>query len=161
MNSALALRVILALSTVAMASSCAGTPPSPPQMVQLCLRDESEVEQLVDLLESTASGNGMTFVDRSSASQLELRRLKKDPGYRVISISASRPDGLGLAAGNLGLGAYEMAIGFTQGSNAQTSAAFVDKVMASLKSKWDVRLVASGKGAMKSTACRAQGSGHP
>jgi len=147
------LRLLLLLSTLSMAMSSSGNHPRLPQMVQLCLHDEKEVDQLIGLLEQAASENGLKFVNRSAANQLELSRLKKDPGYRVISISASRPDGLGLAAGNLSLGAYEMAIGFTHGANAEESAAFIRGVMNLLNSKWVVRPVAEGQGAMKSTDC--------
>jgi hypothetical protein len=125
-------------------------------MVQLCLHGEQDIDPMMDLLEQAASEHGLKFVDRSAASQLELSRLRKDPGYRVISLSASRPDGLGLAAGNLSLGAKEMAIGFTHGANAAESAAFVRGVIDRLDAKWVVRPVAQGQGAMKSADCDAQ-----
>lgn len=150
------LRLLLLLSALSMSMSCSGNHPRPPQMVQLCLHGEKEVDQLIGLLEQAASENGLKFVNRSAASQLELSRLKKDPGYRVISISASGPDGLGLAAGNLSLGAHGMAIGFSHGANAEESAAFIRSVMNLLSSKWVVRPVAEGQGAMKSTDCGAK-----
>jgi hypothetical protein len=154
--SAMALpRLLLLVSTLSMVMSCSGHP-TPPHMVQLCLHDEKDVDQVVGLLEQAASENGLTFVDRSAASQRELGRLNQDPGYRIISISASRPDGLGLAGGNLSLGANEMAIGFTQGADARESAAFVRGVIDRLDSKWVVRPVAEGQGAMKSPDCDAQ-----
>lgn len=125
-------------------------------MVQLCLNDEKEVDQLIGVLEQAASENGLKFVDRSAGSQRDLSRLKMDPGYRVIDISASRQDGMGLAAGNLSLGAKEMAIGFTRGVNAEESAAFTRGVINLLNSKWVVRPVPEGQGAMKSTDCGAK-----
>jgi hypothetical protein len=125
-------------------------------MVQLCLHDEKEVDEMIGLLEHAASESGMKFVDRSAASQLELARLGKDPGYRVITISATNPDGLGLAAGNLGLGSREMAIGFTHGAKADESADFIRDVTNRLNSRWAVRHVADGHGAMKSGDCGAK-----
>jgi hypothetical protein len=147
------LRVLLPLLMLSGAASCARSNVGPSQMVQLCLRDEKDTKQLVDLLKRVASENEMEFIDRSSASQIELTRLQKDPGYKIISISASRSDGLGFAAGNLGLGAHEIAIGFTNGNNTEDSSELVHSTMRELGLRWSVRSVPEGHGAMKSPVC--------
>ena len=155
MNAMSALKVMLLLSALSVSLGCSSNRPESPQMVQFCLRD-GDVDRLIDLLRQVASENGLNFVNLSSASQRDLSRLKMDPGYRVIDISASRRDGLGLAAGNLGLGAHEIAVGFTKGANAQESAKFIQNVMNMLESRWDVRSVVEGQGAMKSPECGAE-----
>jgi len=153
MNIASYLRLMLLLLMLLVSSSCVNNSVNPSQMVQFCLGDENDVDKLIDLLERAASANDMKFINRSSASQLELSRLKKDPGYRVINISASRSDGLGFAAGNLGLGAHEIAIGFTNGTSTEESTKFVQSIMNILRSRWSVRPIAEGHGAMKSSEC--------
>lgn len=153
------LRLLLLLLALSVSISCSNSHPNPPQMVQLCLHDEKEVDQLIDLLGRIASENGLKFVNRSVASQLELSRLKREPDYRVISVSASRADGLGLAAGNFSLGAHEMAIGFTHGANVEESSTFVRDAIALLSTKWVVHPIPEGQGAMKSTDCDLRGGG--
>lgn len=154
MSARSALGVLLLLTTCSMAVSCGGGSGTA-QMVQMCLHAEEDVDHLVGLLEQAASAHGLKFINRSKASQLELASLGKDPGYRVVTVSASRQDGLGLAAGNLSLGAQEVAVGFTNGADSQESAAFIRGVADLLRSKWVVRPVADGQGAVKSD-CRSQ-----
>jgi len=145
------LRLLLMLSTFTITSSCVGEHAG--LLVQMCLRDDRDVDALIDLVMQSASRNGMEFFDRSAASQRELATLGKDPGYRLVIVSASRSDGLGVAAMNLGLSANEMAIAFTPGANAEGSAAFIQSVMNQLQARWNVRTVPAGRGAMKSAHC--------
>lgn len=125
-----------------------------PQMVQLCVRDDGDADSLIAILERVARENQMNFIDRSRQSHQELIRLGKDPGYRVINVSASRLDGLGVAAGNLGLGPNEVAIGITGSSNPAERGSLVQALMNELKSKWEVRNVPAGQGAMPSEKCK-------
>lgn len=136
-------------------SGCTNDSAQRPQMVQLCVRDDRDADSLIAILERVARENEMNFIDRSRQSHQELIRLGKDPGYRVINVSASRLDGLGVAAGNLGLGPNEVAIGITGSSNPAERDALVQALMNELKSKWEVRNVPAGQGAMPSEKCKA------
>lgn len=135
-------------------SGCTNDSAQIPQMVQLCVRDDSDTDSLVAVIERVARENEMNFIDRSLQSHQELIRLGKDPGYRVINVSASRPDGLGVAAGNLGLGPNEVAIGITDGSSPAERDTLVRALMNELKSKWEVHNVPAGQGAMPSEKCK-------
>lgn len=136
-----------------MVGGCVNNSAQPPQMLQVCLRND-DADSLIAILERVARENDMTFVDRSRQSRQELSRLGKDPGYRVINLSASRLDGLGVAAGNLGLGAHEIAIGVTNGSEPNDGKVLFHALMAELKSKWQVSVVPAGRGAVPSGKCR-------
>jgi hypothetical protein len=123
-------------------------------MVQLCFDDERGVDELIGILEKIASDNSLGVVDRSSGIHRELRTLGMDPGYRVIGISVTGEDGVGLAAGNLSLGPYQAVVGFTQGADVEASEAFAKDAIATLEGKWKLRPVASGQGASKLPDCR-------
>lgn len=135
-------------------SGCTNDSTQLPQMVQLCVRNDSDTDSLIAIIERVARENKMNFIDRSRQSHQELIRLGKDPGYTVINVSASRLDGLGVAAGNLGLGPNEVAIGITDGSNPAERDTLVQALMNELKSKWEVRNVPAGQGAMPSEKCK-------
>lgn len=148
------LFVALLLSGAAFSmSGCTNAPAQPSQMVQLCVRDDSDTDSLIAVIEEVARRNKMTFVDRSRQSHQELIRLG-NPGYRVINVSASRPNGLGIAAGNLGLGPNEMAIGVASGPSTAEADTLVQALMNGLKDKWEVRKVPAGQGAMPSEECK-------
>lgn len=143
----------LAFPVLFLALSCAKNHVGP-SMVQLCFDDERGVDELIGVLEKIASDNSLGFVDRSSGIQRELRTLGMDPGYRVIGISVTGEDGVGLAAGNLSLGPYQAVVGFTQGADAEASEAFAKDAIAALEAKWTLRPVVNGQGAVKLPDCR-------
>lgn len=135
-------------------SGCTNDSAQPPQMVQLCVRNDSDTDSLIAVIERVARENKMNSIDRSHQSHQEIIRLGEDPGYRVINVSASRLDGLGVAAGNFGLGPNEVAIGITDGSSPAEKDALVKALISELKTKWEVRDVPAGRGAMPSEKCK-------
>ena len=146
-------RTLIVLSVLVLALSCAKNDVGP-RIAQLCFDDERGVDELIGVLEKIASDNSLGFADRSSGIQRELRTLGMDPGYRVIGISVTGEDGVGLAAGNLSLGPYQAVVGFTQGADADASEAFAKNAIAALEAKWTLRQVANGQGAFKLPDCR-------
>ncbi|TBR36723.1 hypothetical protein EYV96_12455 [Dyella terrae] len=107
-------------------------------------------------MKEIAHSEKMSFVDRSKETQADLVRLKKDPGYRLINIGVEREDGVGLSAGNLGLSQYEVAIGFSEGSNPAQAHQFADLVVETLKRKWDIHVVPSDRGALPMKGCAGE-----
>lgn len=145
---------LTSIVTLCLLSACLSQNAQPPKMFQVCLGADRDVDLFLGNLESLARKNKMTFVNRSLQSHQELIRLGKDPGYRVINVSASRSDGLGVAAGNLGLGAHEMAVGVTNGSDPKASADFVHALIEELENSSAVHTVPTGQGALPSGKCK-------
>ena len=146
--------VVLLLSGAAFTmSGCTNDAAQRPRMLQLCVRDDSDTGTLMAVLEGVAREQHMHFIDRSRQSQEELARLGRDPGYRIVNVSASRPDGLGIAAGNLGLGPNEIAIGTAGNSNPAEQEALMEVLRNAFEGKWEVRNVPVGQGAMPSGQC--------
>ena len=154
MNWVSGYRKLFVFPILFLALSCARSHHVGPSMLQLCFDDERGIDELIGVLEEIASDNSLGFVDRSSGIQREMRTLGMDPGYRVIGISVTGEDGVGLAAGNLSLGPYQAVVGFTQGADAEASEAFAKDAIATLEGKWKLRPVASGQGASKLPDCR-------
>lgn len=148
--------VFLAILVGAVLSACTNSSTNPPQMFQVCIDDENDVDSLIALVEQLALSNDMNVVDRSQKSNTELTTLRQHPGYSVISVSASRPDGLGIAVGNLGLGANEVTIGITQGAHAEDSGVLIKSLLGELQHRWEVRPVPVGKGAEPSSVCSSR-----
>lgn len=122
-------------------------------IVQVCFRDEQDLEVLSNMMKSTAQLEGKIFTDSSAHFQRRLSILNASPNYRVISLSVSGEDGEVFSAVNFGLQANQVAIGFLAGSNSgearRSAAAFVEK----LKQRWHVYYVPPDTGALPIKAC--------
>ena len=90
----------------------------------------------------------MDYQDRSAVTQKELVTLEQAPDYPVLNISAHDAAGVGWGGGNLGLSAYEMSIGFSEGTNPAAGHAFAEDVIQRLGTKWTVYEVPSNRGAL-------------
>lgn len=110
----------------------------------------------MDMMKAISRSQHMRFVDGSAATENDLLSLKASPHYRLINIGADREDGMGWGAGNLGLSAYEVAIGFSVGSNPAEAHRFADMVVGTLKQKWQVYVVPPGRGALPLKNCSSQ-----
>ena len=121
--------------------------------VQVCLRDKQDIERLANMMKSTAQLEGMTFTDDSENAQSELSTLGTAPNYRIISLWVSRDDGQGMTASNLGLHAYQVAIGFGEGSNTVEAHKFAESFIGKLKQWWHVYYVPAGEGAFPMKTC--------
>lgn len=137
---------LLGLLFLILISSCGGGRP-PFLMVQLCLKDSSDMDQFMSLMKSISASNGMTFIDRSSLTRKELKELKVSPNYRIINISGDDGSGVGWSAGNFALSGHEIAIGFSEGANPERARQFSEEVINVLNQKWDVHRVPPNKGA--------------
>ena len=127
--------------------------------VQLCLHDEQNLVSFIHIMKSTSQSQGMDYGDRSAATQRELTTLNVNPNYKVINIAAENKDGVGWAAGNLGLSAYEVAVAFSEGTNPTEAYRFADMVVATLKQKWPVYVVPNSRGALPMKNCGKPGTG--
>lgn len=127
-------------------SACEGKHPF--LVVQLCLRDDRDAAQLTEVIESIARSENLRYIDRGASTQKELVRQNSSPPYKLIYFGVKGEGGIGLEGGNLGLSAYEVAIGFSEGTNSQRSHKFADAVIEAISKKWKISVVPADRGAM-------------
>jgi len=115
----------------------------PFKIVQVCLGDQQNLTQLTNILKSVAQSEGMTFIDGNASTERDLKAIgvKIDPSAPVINLGVERKDGMGLTAGNLGLPNYQVALGFSEGSNSSDAHRFADMVLSKLEEHWHVVVV--------------------
>ena len=131
----------------------------PFMMVEMCLSNEQGVEEFIKELKSTASAETLDFVDNSSNAQRELKELGYNDGLRpgggrVIDIRLTRRDGMGIGAANVGLPGYQVAMGFSEGSDAGEAKNFANRTLMRFKRHWLVEVVPNGTGAKPMAGCR-------
>jgi len=146
-------RIAIAILIFACGTASAWAGEGPFRIVQLCLRNANDVALFERVMRAISESKHMEYEDRSAASQRELIALGMSPSYTLINISADRADGVGWGAGNLGLHAYQVAIGFSRGSNPTAAHQFADLVVKRLKQKWLVHVVPPGRGAVQLKNC--------
>jgi hypothetical protein len=150
---------ICALATLAlMLCGCWGVKP-PILLVQTCVHDNAGAAQLLDELRVVASSSGMQFVDNSSAAKRDLEIVgysgrERDDGSPVINVDVRRSDGMGVSAINVGLPGYQIALGFSEGSDQLEARRFADDVVKRLEQHWQVEKVPPGSGALPKPGCK-------
>lgn len=151
MNIRLLLVSVVLSSLLGMLSGCTGKGPF--LMVQLCLHDVKNVVLFKDTMKSLSESQGMEYGDRSAAAEKELIALKVKQSYPFLNISGTRADGVGWGATNLGMSAYEVGLGFSEGSNPEDAHRFANMVIKTLKQKWQVYELPPGRGAFPMKTC--------
>lgn len=121
-------------------------------IVQGCLSDAKGVAMFFDDMRSIASDERMKFVDNSENTARQLRStgyagVERTYGSSIINIGIQRQDGLGVTAGNLGMPGFEIALGFSEGSDRNVAQAFADRVVARLSTRWHWEKVPEGNSA--------------
>ena len=128
-------------------AGCAGGQ-QPFLQVQLCLADAADRARFIEVMQSVSESHHMRYYDQSAMTQKQLATLEQAPDYPVFNIGAHDETGVGWGGGNLGLSAFEMSIGFSEGSNPAAGHAFAKDVIRRLSSKWTVYEVPSNRGAL-------------
>lgn len=130
----------------------------PNKMIQVCLRDRENVLEFKRVLGLFAERNRASFIDKSQETDRELRALKVHPGYDLIYVGLKgRTDRIGLEGGNLGLSAYEVALGFSR-SESPEAQVFADELIRELGMRWEVHVVPDGQGAFPLPNCSGNDS---
>jgi hypothetical protein len=151
MRSNFLMRKLFLISCLSLLGGCSGQHPS--RIVQICLGDKENVAFFKEAMRSIARENGIEFIDGSATTERDLIVLKKHPGYTLIYLGIRGRDGIGLEAGNLGLSAYEVALGFSLGSDRSGAQKFEHDVIQELSKRWQVHAVPSGQGAFPLPSC--------
>jgi hypothetical protein len=141
------------ISLVAVLVGCtSGKPPF--LTVQLCLGDERNLADFAGMIHSIAESERMKFLDGSAETKRDLKVIGA-PHHSgpVINMGLESEDGVGLMAGDLDSSDYQMAIGFSEGSNPSGAHEFAESVISRLKTRWEVETVPAGKGAFPKSTC--------
>jgi hypothetical protein len=127
-------------------------------VAQTCLGDANGIEAFMKEMQDIGIAENMTFVDHSRAVAQQLNEvgysgLERTHGSQVIDVSVQRPDGVGVTATNVGLPGFEIALGFSEGSDREFAHAFANRVLARLGARWRLVIVPSGTGAKPKGDC--------
>jgi hypothetical protein len=143
---------------VLLLSACEGGK-GPFRMVQICLGDAQGVSRFVEEMKSIAKSENMEYVDGSANTRRGLDNIgyagsERKNGSPLIHVGVERRDTMGVTAGNLGLPGYQVALGFSEGSNPAEARAFADRTVKRLSQRWKVEVVPDSMGAKPLPGCR-------
>lgn len=150
---------LLTLAIIALAGSLygCGSGKRPFLIAQVCLRNAEDLSAFISEMQMIAQSEGKQLVDNSTTTQKELNASGHPvEGARtrpVINMGIQRGDGVGLTVGNLGLPGYQIAVGFSEGSNRHDAHRFADEVIKRLGQRWRVESVPAGTGAKGMENC--------
>ena len=104
-----------------------------------------------------AQEHEMQFYDRSRDTHRELQSLASDNenvplNAQTVNIGAQRGDDFSFGAGNLGMSADQIVVGFN-GNDMKAAHAFADYAVDKLSGRWTVKEVAAGQGAFPLKNC--------
>lgn len=126
--------------------------------VQMCVVDSRGVAELKALMRATAASEHLQFIDNGAEQGSELRamgadKLLKRDASLAIDLHIEGNDGMGVTAGNLGLPPYQVALGFTEGSDVAKAHRLSARLIQALSQRWQVETIPAGKGAMPMKSC--------
>ncbi len=126
--------------------------------LQICVVDQRGVAILKGLMREAAAFERLQFIDNSARQGRDLKYigadglLKRDASL-AIDIHIEGNGGMGVTAGNLGLPAYQVAIGFTEGADPAKAHRLAARLIQVLAKQWQVETISVHKGAMPMKSC--------
>jgi len=119
----------------------------------VCLQSPSDVDQFLAELRRLSVSEGLNAVDASTSTAKKLDimgagDLVKNRAGKVVDVLLRRQDGLGVAATNIGLPGYQVAMGFSAGVDTNAASLFADRIVGVIGKRWRVE-VASGEAGAK------------
>jgi hypothetical protein len=127
-------------------------------IVEVCLPNSQDLPEFTSEMRSIAQSERMRFIDSGANTEKELRAQRNptvDKMLRgtLVNMGVERADGMGLTVGNLGLPPHQVAIGFSEGSNAADAHSFANMVVSKITQHWHVEFVPAGTGATGMKNC--------
>jgi hypothetical protein len=148
------LSTFLAIATV---SACQPGRHSFAQM-QVCLGSAQAVEQFKEQMRSLAGEHNLKYIDGSVESARGLKEvgatadnMHADGGLIHLGLEGKRGS---LTAGNMGLGLYEVGIGFGHEPDPAGAKKFADAVTLRLSQRWKVRAIPPEVGMFPDSSCK-------
>jgi len=126
--------------------------------LQMCVFDENGIDQLKSVMHTLAKSENLKFIDNSAATGQALKNIGADKAMSrdaslAVDLHIEGQGGLGVTAGNLGLPPYQIALGFTEGSEPGRAHKLAHHVVQALSKRWQVEQVAQGKGVFPMKTC--------
>lgn len=127
-------------------------------MVQMCLVDQTGVAQFKDVMRANAKLESFEYIDNSAQQGASLRtmgadKLLKRDAALAIDVYLKGKEGMWVSASNLGLPHYQVALGFTEGSDAAKAHRLSGRLVKALSQRWHIETVPQGKGALPMKTC--------
>ena len=156
MNGAIARHTVALIGAAIGLTDCSAGQ-GPFRMVQFCLAGTQEIPAFTSFMNELAQEHRMEFTDRSGQTEDELRALasgnKNVPvASRVVNIGADHGGEFNFSAGNLGMPAEQIVVGFN-GTKLDDARQFADAVVSKLSTRWRVHEVPQGRGAFPLVKC--------
>ena len=138
------VRLLAVLAFFVILDGC-GQGKRPFLIAQVCLRNADDLSAFAREMQSIARSQASRLIDRSAESQKQLETIGHPfEGARtkpIVNLGVELRDGVGLMVGNLGLPGYQVAVGFSEGSNAPAAHQFAQTVVKKLEEHWHVEIV--------------------
>lgn len=128
--------------------------------IQMCVVDHAGVERLKDAMRAVAKSENLEFIDNSATQGRDLKavgadKLLKRDAALAIDLHIEGEGGMGVTASNLGLPPFQVALGFTEGSDATKANRLSSRLVAAISQRWHVEKIARGTGALPVATCMA------
>lgn len=128
------------------------------EQVQMCVGDEQGIAELKSVMRAVAQSENLRFIDNSDQQAQDVKdvgadkALKRDVS-RAIDLHIEGESGLGVTAGNLGLPAYQVGLGFSEGRDPGKAHRLANRLIYSLSQHWNVQRVPSSQGILPMKGC--------
>jgi hypothetical protein len=126
--------------------------------IQTCVVNQQGVALLKSTMHAVAKAENLEFIDNSLQQGSELKmmgaeeRLKRDAAL-AIDVHIDGAGGIGVTASNLGLPSYQVAVGFTNGSDAAKAHLLARRLVQALSKQWQVETIPQGSGVSPMKTC--------
>lgn len=126
-------------------------------IAEVCLKSADDLAAFRREMQSVAQSQNAAVIDRSTSTQMELDAggHSREGGRTApaVNLGIKRGDEMLVMVGNLGLPGYQVALGFSEGSNPTEAHRFADTFLREVEARWHVEIVhnsaESGAGPMK------------
>ncbi len=127
--------------------------------VQVCPVPPADFSKLAEVMRRNAERESLSFVNNSTDLQTSLSNIDAEtdlPADRslLIDLHIEGANGLGVTAGNLGLYASQVSLGFTEGGDPIKARRLKDSLIRDLGAIWTVTRVDHTRGIQPDPACK-------
>jgi hypothetical protein len=116
------------------------------------LGNQQGVDKFVTLLRTAAHENGLSYFDRTEDTTQEYDNLKLHRPF-VLNIGALRKDGMGVTASAIGGAGYQIALGFSAGTDTNDAHQFATYFLSVLRQRWPTEVFPGSQGVKPSEKC--------
>ena len=144
-------------------SSCTERKQEILKIVQLCVKNEADMQLLSQEMKFAVMREGLTLIDNSKATQEELSATAKTAKQKrdalwAVSFYAGNNDGTGVNVSNVDMSPNDITLAFAYDHDAKAATVFSDRLTARLAKHWRIIPIAldSGPVALKECASVAR-----